>query len=95
MPLKQQRPLRVLLTKYRPLPLFLCLVIRSLRTDAPPAARPSDDGPPSASESPMIGSFARALKEFNGWDVRVVVPSSQKSWIGGAYQIAGLSSSLL
>lgn len=39
----------------------------------------------------MIGSFARALRELNGWDVRVVVPSSQKSWIGGAYQISGSS----
>jgi 5'/3'-nucleotidase SurE len=42
----------------------------------------------------MIGSFARALRELNGWDVRVVVPSSQKSWIGGAYQISGPSNGL-
>ncbi|KAL7410222.1 survival protein sure-like phosphatase/nucleotidase [Mrakia frigida] len=47
----------------------------------------NDDGPPSASESPNIFSFARQLEATLGWDVKVVVPSSQKSWIGKAYQI--------
>ncbi|CED82062.1 Predicted tubulin-tyrosine ligase [Phaffia rhodozyma] len=47
----------------------------------------NDDGPPSTKESPNIFSFARALEKTLGWDVKVVVPSSQKSWIGKAYQI--------
>lgn len=39
----------------------------------------NDDGPPGDS-SPFVYPFARALVEQLGWEVRVVVPSSQKSW---------------
>jgi tubulin--tyrosine ligase len=39
----------------------------------------NDDGPPSPS-SPNIYSFAKALKDTLGWDVRVVIPDCQKSW---------------
>ncbi|GAA5914782.1 hypothetical protein JCM8208_005700 [Rhodotorula glutinis] len=49
----------------------------------------NDDGPPSGTQghSPFVYPFARALVDA-GHDVRVVVPSSQKSWIGKAYHIA-------
>lgn len=39
----------------------------------------NDDGPP-CDASPNIYSFARALESQLGWDVRVVIPDSQKSW---------------
>ncbi|KZO90315.1 sure-like protein [Calocera viscosa TUFC12733] len=47
----------------------------------------NDDGPPSPRESPYIFSFARALEKELGWEVKVVLPASQKSWIGKAYVI--------
>ncbi|KAJ3894945.1 survival protein sure-like phosphatase/nucleotidase [Lentinula edodes] len=47
----------------------------------------NDDGPPDAKESPYIFGLYKHLTERLGWDVKVVVPSSQKSWIGKAYQI--------
>ncbi|KAI5453223.1 hypothetical protein NCC49_006248 [Naganishia albida] len=47
----------------------------------------NDDGPPSPS-SPNIYSFAKALKDTLGWDVRVVIPDCQKSWVGPAYAIS-------
>ena len=31
------------------------------------------------------------LTDYSGWDVKVVVPSSQKSWIGKAYQIKDIT----
>lgn len=87
---------RVLLTKCvcqsRTRPLSACLLLNAdapLPTDLDLSPAASDDGPPSAHESPMIFSFAQALRAVNGWDVTVVVPSSQKSWIGGAYVING------
>ncbi|KAI0348031.1 sure-like protein [Trametopsis cervina] len=46
----------------------------------------NDDGPPGR-DSPYIYGLYRHLTKELGWDVRVVVPSSQKSWIGKAYQI--------
>jgi len=46
----------------------------------------NDDGPPCA-ESPYIFGLYKYLTRTLGWDVRVVIPSSQKSWIGKAYQI--------
>ncbi|KZW02412.1 sure-like protein [Exidia glandulosa HHB12029] len=46
----------------------------------------NDDGPPGP-ESPFIFGFAQQLQKTLGWDVRVVVPSSQKSWIGKAFHI--------
>ncbi|KIR59468.1 5'/3'-nucleotidase SurE [Cryptococcus bacillisporus CA1873] len=39
----------------------------------------NDDGPP-CDASPNIYSFANALERQLGWDVRVVIPDSQKSW---------------
>ncbi|KAJ3734879.1 survival protein sure-like phosphatase/nucleotidase [Lentinula guzmanii] len=47
----------------------------------------NDDGPPDSKESPYIFGLYKHLTERLGWDVKVVVPSSQKSWIGKAYQI--------
>ena len=42
----------------------------------------NDDGPPNDIDSPFIESFVQTLRERLGWkDVRVVIPSSQKSWI--------------
>ncbi|OSD03454.1 sure-like protein [Trametes coccinea BRFM310] len=46
----------------------------------------NDDGPPGH-ESPYIYGLYRHLTQDLGWDVKVVIPSSQKSWIGKAYQI--------
>ncbi|KAF8516183.1 sure-like protein [Hysterangium stoloniferum] len=46
----------------------------------------NDDGPPGH-ESPYIFALSVFLQEELGWHVRVVVPSSQKSWIGKAFQI--------
>ncbi|KAI5480873.1 tubulin-tyrosine ligase [Pseudohyphozyma bogoriensis] len=50
----------------------------------------NDDGPPTGTEgsSPYVYPFARAIAKNLGWEVRVVVPSSQKSWVGKSYQIS-------
>jgi 5'/3'-nucleotidase SurE len=47
----------------------------------------NDDGPPSEQESPFIKSFLAALRKTLGWEVHVVLPSSQKSWIGNGFEI--------
>ncbi|GLB36173.1 putative cytoplasm protein [Lyophyllum shimeji] len=47
----------------------------------------NDDGPPDFKESPYVLGLYRHLTEELGWDVSVVLPSSQKSWIGKAYHI--------
>lgn len=49
----------------------------------------NDDGPPTTAtgNSPFVYPFAQALRSQLGWDVRVVVPSSQKSWVGKSYII--------
>ncbi|PPQ88622.1 hypothetical protein CVT25_010197 [Psilocybe cyanescens] len=47
----------------------------------------NDDGPPDLNESPYILGLYRHLTEHLGWDVKVVLPSAQKSWIGKAYHI--------
>ncbi|KAF5314055.1 hypothetical protein D9611_006835 [Ephemerocybe angulata] len=47
----------------------------------------NDDGPPDAKESPYVLGLYRYLTEVLGWDVKVVLPSAQKSWIGKAYHI--------
>lgn len=49
----------------------------------------NDDGPPSPS-SPNIYSFAKSLVSTLGWEVRVVVPDCQKSWVGKAYAIGDI-----
>ncbi|KAF9044713.1 sure-like protein, partial [Hymenopellis radicata] len=46
----------------------------------------NDDGPPGR-ESPYIFGLWKHLTEHLGWDVKVVIPSTQKSWIGKAYHI--------
>ncbi|KAJ6519843.1 survival protein sure-like phosphatase/nucleotidase [Mycena sanguinolenta] len=50
----------------------------------------NDDGPPDASASPYIFSFYVHLTSL-GWDVKVVLPSSQKSWIGKAFHITEIT----
>ncbi|KAF4623942.1 hypothetical protein D9613_001826 [Agrocybe pediades] len=47
----------------------------------------NDDGPPDAKESPYVLGLYRHLTQELGWNVKVVLPSSQKSWIGKAYHI--------
>ncbi|KAF9453796.1 sure-like protein [Macrolepiota fuliginosa MF-IS2] len=47
----------------------------------------NDDGPPNSKESPYVLGLYRYLTEQLGWNVKVVLPSSQKSWIGKAYHI--------
>ncbi|KIJ68427.1 hypothetical protein HYDPIDRAFT_173154 [Hydnomerulius pinastri MD-312] len=49
----------------------------------------NDDGPPSP-ESPYIFGLYNHLTKLD-WDVKVVVPSSQKSWIGKAYHITEIT----
>jgi len=46
----------------------------------------NDDGPPGR-ESPYIYEFSHYLRDALGCDVKVVIPSSQKSWIGKAFHI--------
>ncbi|WWC89478.1 5'/3'-nucleotidase SurE [Kwoniella dendrophila CBS 6074] len=51
----------------------------------------NDDGPPCAS-SPNIFSFCKLLQSRLGWDVKVVIPDCQKSWVGKAYAISDVIS---
>lgn len=51
----------------------------------------NDDGPPDFKESPYVLGLYRHLTEELGWDVTVVLPSSQKSWIGKAYHIKDIT----
>ncbi|WWC70352.1 5'/3'-nucleotidase SurE [Kwoniella pini CBS 10737] len=51
----------------------------------------NDDGPPSAS-SPNIFSFCKLLQSRLGWDIKVVIPDTQKSWVGKAYAISDVIS---
>ncbi|KAI0094916.1 survival protein sure-like phosphatase/nucleotidase [Irpex rosettiformis] len=46
----------------------------------------NDDGPPGHNSPYIYGLYRHLTKEL-GWDVKVVIPSSQKSWIGKAYHI--------
>lgn len=54
----------------------------------------NDDGPPDSVESPYVLGLYRHLTEQLGWDVKVVLPSSQKSWIGKAYHIKEITKGL-
>jgi len=54
----------------------------------------NDDGPPDLKESPYVLGLYRHLTEELGWDVTVVLPSSQKSWIGKAYHIKDITKGL-
>ena len=44
----------------------------------------NDDGPPSAESSPYVLPFVRALEEA-GHTVSVILPDTQRSWIGKAH----------
>ncbi|TFY71797.1 hypothetical protein EVG20_g1208 [Dentipellis fragilis] len=46
----------------------------------------NDDGPPGV-DSPYIYGLYKHLANVLGWDVKVVIPSTQRSWIGKAYHI--------
>ncbi|KAI9012174.1 survival protein sure-like phosphatase/nucleotidase [Phycomyces nitens] len=46
----------------------------------------NDDGPPNQEESPFILSFVEYLESL-GWDVKVCLPNSQKSWISKSFII--------
>ncbi|KAG0708883.1 sure-like protein [Suillus ampliporus] len=50
----------------------------------------NDDGPPG-SQSPYIFGLYLHLTTNLGWDVKVVLPSSQKSWIGKAFHITEIT----
>ncbi|KAJ6610887.1 hypothetical protein B0H10DRAFT_2058435 [Mycena sp. CBHHK59/15] len=50
----------------------------------------NDDGPPNTTTSPYVFAFYKHLLAL-GWDVRVVLPSSQKSWIGKAFHITEIT----
>ncbi|KAF8642296.1 hypothetical protein AX16_009566 [Volvariella volvacea WC 439] len=59
-----------------------------MSTNAPPTVLlTNDDGPPDPKESPYILGLYLYLTRQLGWDVKVVIPSAQKSWIGKAYHI--------
>ncbi|KAK0506101.1 survival protein sure-like phosphatase/nucleotidase [Armillaria luteobubalina] len=47
----------------------------------------NDDGPPNLRDSPYVFGLYQHLTQILGWNVKVVLPSSQKSWIGKAYHI--------
>ncbi|KAI8074817.1 survival protein sure-like phosphatase/nucleotidase [Gongronella butleri] len=46
----------------------------------------NDDGPPNEEESPFILPFIEHL-EKRGWQVKVCLPDSQKSWISKSFMI--------
>lgn len=46
----------------------------------------NDDGPPSAESSPYVLPFVRTL-ESAGHTVSVILPDSQRSWIGKAHMV--------
>ncbi|EIW86685.1 sure-like protein [Coniophora puteana RWD-64-598 SS2] len=50
----------------------------------------NDDGPPGP-ESPYVYGLFHHLTHALGWTVKVVLPSSQKSWIGKAYHITEIT----
>ncbi|KAJ7492595.1 survival protein sure-like phosphatase/nucleotidase [Mycena latifolia] len=50
----------------------------------------NDDGPPNSVSSPYVFAFYNHLTAL-GWDVKVVLPSSQKSWIGKAFHITEIT----
>ncbi|KAK0208340.1 survival protein sure-like phosphatase/nucleotidase [Desarmillaria ectypa] len=58
---------------------------------APTVLLTNDDGPPNARDSPYVFGLYQHLTQTLGWNVKVVLPSSQKSWIGKAYHIKELT----
>ncbi|KAJ8702629.1 hypothetical protein PTI98_001330 [Pleurotus ostreatus] len=63
---------------------------QSINVSTPRILLTNDDGPPSR-DSPYIYGLFRHLTTHHGWDVKVVIPSSQKSWIGKAYHITEIT----
>ncbi|KAK0198440.1 hypothetical protein F5146DRAFT_1019650 [Armillaria mellea] len=49
---------------------------------APTVLLTNDDGPPNPRDSPYVFGLYQHLTQTLGWNVKVVLPSSQKSWIG-------------
>lgn len=47
----------------------------------------NDDGPPNDDTSPYIHYFVEALRKYTDWDISVVLPNTQRSWIGKAHMI--------
>lgn len=47
----------------------------------------NDDGPPSDAASPYVHYLVEELNSLNDWDLSVVVPDTQRSWIGKAHII--------
>lgn len=47
----------------------------------------NDDGPPSEETSPFVHHLINALKELTDWKISVVLPHTQRSWIGKAHLI--------
>ena len=47
----------------------------------------NDDGPPHSKDSPLILAFYIHLTTILSENVKVVLPASQKSWIGKAFHI--------
>lgn len=45
----------------------------------------NDDGPPNEVASPYIRFFVDAIAKYTDWDVSIVVPDVQRSWIGKAH----------
>ncbi|ODV93422.1 hypothetical protein PACTADRAFT_52014 [Pachysolen tannophilus NRRL Y-2460] len=45
----------------------------------------NDDGPPNDLTSPYIKSFVDAILKYTDWQLSIVVPSQQRSWIGKAH----------
>jgi len=50
----------------------------------------NDDGPPGPHSPYIFGLYLHLTKNIR-WDVKVVVPSSQKSWIGKAFHITEIT----
>ncbi|KAK4686130.1 hypothetical protein P7C73_g4002, partial [Tremellales sp. Uapishka_1] len=59
--------------------------------DKPVVLLTNDDGPPCSS-SPNIYAFYKTLVAKLGWEVKVVIPDCQKSWVGKAYAISDIIS---
>ncbi|TPX30887.1 5'-nucleotidase [Synchytrium microbalum] len=47
----------------------------------------NDDGPPSAA-SPFLETFVDTLKTTLGWNFKVAIPNSQRSWIGKGFLLS-------
>ncbi|KAI6027566.1 sure-like protein [Pisolithus microcarpus] len=50
----------------------------------------NDDGPPGPDSPYTYGLYKHLINDL-GWEVKVVIPSSQKSWIGKSYHITEIT----